>query len=56
MSLPDMKIYWSSEWITHKFFGFSRVRFLHIFWMMHVGNDSTEESNQAIKEQRKYTG
>jgi hypothetical protein len=27
----------------------SRVRFLQIFWMMHVGNDTTEESNQAIK-------
>jgi hypothetical protein len=27
----------------------SRVHFLQIFWMMHVGNDTTEESNQAIK-------
>jgi hypothetical protein len=27
----------------------SRVRFLQIFWMMHVGNDTIEESNLAIK-------
>jgi hypothetical protein len=27
----------------------SRVRFLQIFWMMHVVNDTTEESNRAIK-------
>jgi hypothetical protein len=49
---PDIKDYWSSEWITLiKFFGdvMSRVRFLQIFWMMYVGNDTTEESNQAIK-------
>jgi hypothetical protein len=31
----------------------SRVRFLQIFWMMHVGNDTTEESNQAIKGTKK---
>jgi hypothetical protein len=27
----------------------SRVRFLQIFWMMHVRNDTTKESNRAIK-------
>jgi hypothetical protein len=32
----------------------SRVRFLQIFWMMHVGNDTTEESNWAIKITKKY--
>jgi hypothetical protein len=32
----------------------SRVRFLQIFWMMHVGNDTTEESNRAIKITKKY--
>jgi hypothetical protein len=44
MPLPDIKDYRSSEWITKKkFFDdvMSRVRFLQIFWMMHVGNDST---------------
>jgi hypothetical protein len=60
MPLPDMKDYWSSEWITQiKFFGalMSRVRFLQIFWVMHVGNDATEENNRAIKREQfeKYT-
>jgi hypothetical protein len=27
-----------------------------MFWMMHVGNDSTEESNQAIKRTKKVQG
>jgi hypothetical protein len=51
MSLPDIKDYWSSEWVTDKIFGdvMSRDRFQQIFWMMHVGNDTTEESNWAIK-------
>jgi hypothetical protein len=52
MPLPDVKDCWSSEWITQmKFFGevMSRVRFLQILWMMHVGNDTTEESNPAIE-------
>jgi hypothetical protein len=31
----------------------SRVRFLQIFWMMHVGNDTTEESNRDIKRTKK---
>jgi hypothetical protein len=46
--LPDIKDYWSTEWITQiQFFGdvMSRVHFFQIFWMMHVGNDTTEESN-----------
>jgi hypothetical protein len=34
----------------------SRVRFLQIFWMMHVGNDTTEESNRAIKITNKVHG
>jgi hypothetical protein len=56
MQLHDLKDYWSSEWITQiKFVGdiTSIVHFLQIFWMMHVGNDTTEESNQAIKRTKK---
>jgi hypothetical protein len=34
----------------------SRVRFLQIFWMMYVGNDTTEESNQAVKRTKKVHG
>jgi hypothetical protein len=34
----------------------SRVRFLQIFWMMHVGNDTTEESSRAIKITKKVHG
>jgi hypothetical protein len=34
----------------------SRVRFLQIFWMMHVGNDTIEESNRAIKRTKKVLG
>jgi hypothetical protein len=34
----------------------SRVRFLQIFWMMHVGNNTTEESNRAIKRTKKVHG
>jgi hypothetical protein len=34
----------------------SRVRFLQIFWMMHVGNDTTKESIQAIKITKKVHG
>jgi hypothetical protein len=48
--LPDMKYYWSSEWATQiPFLGdvMSRVRLLQIFWMIHVGNDTTNESNRA---------
>jgi hypothetical protein len=59
MPLPDIKDYWSSEWITWiTIFGdlMSRVRFLQIFWMMHVGNDTTEESNRAIKKTKKVHG
>jgi hypothetical protein len=59
MSLPDIKDYWSSEWITQiTFFGdvMSRDRFQQIFWMMHVGNDTTEESSQAIKKTKKVHG
>jgi hypothetical protein len=59
MPLPDIKDCWSSEWTTQvKCFGdvMSRVRFLQIFWMMHVGNYTPEEINRAIKGQRKYTG
>jgi hypothetical protein len=59
MSLPDIKDYWSSEWRTHiKFFGdvMSRDRFQQIFWMMHVGNDITEESSWAIERTKKVHG
>jgi hypothetical protein len=59
MSLPDIKHYWSSEWITQiKCFGdvMSRDRFQQIFWMMHVGNDTTEESSRAIKRTNKVHG
>jgi hypothetical protein len=34
----------------------SRVRFLQIFWVMHVGNDATEESNRTIKITKKVHG
>jgi hypothetical protein len=34
----------------------SRVRFFQIFWMMHVGNNTTEESNRAIKRTKKVHG
>jgi hypothetical protein len=34
----------------------SRVRFLQIFWMMLMGNDTTEESNQATKKTKKVHG
>jgi hypothetical protein len=56
MPLPDIKDYCSSEWITQiKFFGdvTPRARFLQILWMIHVGNDTTEESNRAIKRTKK---
>jgi hypothetical protein len=59
MPLPDIKDYWSSDWITQiTFFGdvMSRVPFLQIFWMMHVGNDTTKESNRAIKRTKKVHG
>lgn len=56
--LPDIKDYWSSEWTTQILFGYvmSRDHFLQIFWMMHVGNDTTEESNQAVKRTKKVHG
>jgi hypothetical protein len=59
MPLSDIKDYWFSEWIAQiTFFGdvMSRVRFLQIFWMMHVGNDTTEECNRAIKRTKKVPG
>lgn len=34
----------------------SRDRFLQIFWMLHVGNDATAESNRAIRRTRKIHG
>jgi hypothetical protein len=34
----------------------SRDRFQQIFWMMHVGNDTTEESTRAIKITKKVHG
>jgi hypothetical protein len=59
MPLPDIKDYWSSEWITQiKFFGdvMSRVRFLQIFWIMHVDNDTTNKNNWALKRTKKVHG
>jgi hypothetical protein len=59
MSLPDIKDYCSSESITQiTLFGdvMSRDRFQQIFWMMHVGNDTTEESSRAIKRTKKVYG
>jgi hypothetical protein len=56
MTLPGIKDYWSSEWITQiTFFGDvrSRFRFLRIFLMMHMGNNTTEESNRAVKRAKK---
>jgi hypothetical protein len=56
MPLRGIKDYWSSEWITQiTFFDdvMSRVHFLQIFWMKHVGNDTTKESNWAIKRTKK---
>jgi hypothetical protein len=50
--LPDIKSYWSSERKTQvTFFGdiMSRDHLLQIIWMMHVGSDTTQESNQAIE-------
>jgi hypothetical protein len=55
MPLPDIRDYWSSEWTTQiQFFGdeMSTVCFLQIFWMMHVGNYTTDEINQAIKRRK----
>jgi hypothetical protein len=57
--LPNAKDQWSSEWTTQlKFFGdvMSTDRFLQVFWMMHVGNNTTEESNWAIKRIKKVQG
>jgi hypothetical protein len=34
----------------------SRDRFQQIFWMMHVGNDTTEETSRAIKRTKKVHG
>jgi hypothetical protein len=34
----------------------SRACFLQIFWMMCVGNDTTEESNWAIKRTKEVHG
>jgi hypothetical protein len=59
MPLPDIKDYWSSEWITQITFSgdvISRVHFLQILRMMHMGNDTTEESSQAIKRTKKVHG
>jgi hypothetical protein len=59
MSLPDIKDYWTSEWITQiKFVGdvMSRDHFQQIFWMMHVGNDTNKESSRAIKRTKKVHG
>jgi hypothetical protein len=56
MQFPDIKDYWSSEWITPiQFFSdaMSRVRFLQIFWMLHAGNDTTKESIRTIKRTKK---
>jgi hypothetical protein len=58
MPIPDIKDYWFSEWITQiKVFGdvISRVRFLQIFWMMHVEMIQLKKVNGPSKEQRKYT-
>jgi hypothetical protein len=43
---------------TDKIFGdvMSRDRFQQIFWMMHVGNDTTEESSRAMKRTKKVHG
>jgi hypothetical protein len=59
MPLPEIRGYWSSEWATEVSFlcdVISRVRFLQIFWMIHVRKDTTEESNWAIKRTRKIHG
>ena len=59
VSIPEIKDYWSSNWLTQiKFFGdiISRNRFLQIFWMLHVGNDASEESNRGIRRTRKIHG
>jgi hypothetical protein len=34
----------------------SRDHFLQIFWMMHVANDTTEESSGAIKRTKNVHG
>jgi hypothetical protein len=33
-----------------------RDRFLQIFWMIHVGNDTTKESSPVIKGTKKVQG
>jgi hypothetical protein len=64
VSVPEMKVFLGviinmglmPEWITQiQFFGdvLYRVHFLQIFWMMHMGNNTTEESNWAIKRTKK---
>jgi hypothetical protein len=44
--------------ITDTNFGvvMSRVHFLQLFWMMHVGNDTAEERIRAIKRTKKVHG
>jgi hypothetical protein len=57
--LPDMKDYWSNERTTEvKFFRdiMPRDRFLQIFWMLHVGNDTINETNRSIKRTKKVHG
>jgi hypothetical protein len=59
LSLPDIKDYGSGEWITQITVfgdGMSRDRFQQIFWMMHVGNNTIEESSRAIERTKKVHG
>jgi hypothetical protein len=59
MSLPDIKNYWSSEWITQiKFFCdvMPRDRFQQIFWMMQWEMIPPKKAVGPSKEQRKYMG
>lgn len=59
VNLPDLKDYWSSEWVTQvKFFGdvMARDRFLQIFWMLHVGNGDTLGESGLFRRTRKVHG
>jgi hypothetical protein len=59
LNIDSIKDYRSGERRAQiKFFGdvMSRVPFLQIFWIMHVGNDTTEKSNWAIKRTKKVHG
>jgi hypothetical protein len=56
MLVPDIRDHWSSECITNKMFWRCNVYSSLFADMMHVGNDTTEENNRAIKRTKKVHG